>query len=59
MGTHAAAQHIQKHEASAIASGVNLMLAERTTAATQVAGIFLFHLSQLSYACVCIVTILT
>ena len=38
VGTHIAAQHVQTANGSALSGAVNLMLAERTTAATQVAG---------------------
>ena len=38
VGAHMAAQHLQAHAGSALSAGVNLMLAEHTTAATQVAG---------------------
>ena len=38
VGAHAAAQHLGKHGGAALSAGVNLMLAEHTTAATQIAG---------------------
>lgn len=38
VGAHVAAQHIRKHNGSALSAGVNATLAERTTAATQMAG---------------------
>lgn len=38
VGTHMAVQHMQKESGAALAAGINLMLAEHTTAATQVAG---------------------
>lgn len=38
VGTHMAVQHLQQHPGSALSSGVNLLLAERTTGAAQVAG---------------------
>ena len=38
VGAHAAAQHVEKHGGAALSAGVNLMLAEHTTAATQIAG---------------------
>jgi len=36
VGTHMGAQHLNKVGGAALAAGVNLMLAEHTTAATQV-----------------------
>ncbi len=38
VGVHSGAQHLQKAGVSILAGGINLMLAERTTAAAQVAG---------------------
>ena len=38
VGAHAAAQHLGARGGAALAAGVNLMLAEHTTAATHVAG---------------------
>lgn len=38
VGVHLAAQHLASAGGSALAAGVNLMLAEHTTAATTVAG---------------------
>ncbi|KAK9803914.1 hypothetical protein WJX72_004698 [[Myrmecia] bisecta] len=38
VGTHLGAQHLATHGGSALACGVNLMLAETTTAAAQAAG---------------------
>lgn len=38
VGAHAAAQHLGKHGGTALSAGINLMLAEHTTAATQIAG---------------------
>jgi acyl transferase domain-containing protein len=38
VGAHTAAQHLHKHGGAALSAGINLMLAEHTTAATQVAG---------------------
>lgn len=38
VGAHMAVQHLQRHAGSALSGGVNLMLAERTTAAAQIAG---------------------
>ena len=38
VGVHMAMQHLQAHAGSALSAGINLMLAEHTTAATQVAG---------------------
>jgi Beta-ketoacyl synthase, N-terminal domain len=38
VGTHMAAVHLIKRGGTALAAGINLMLAERTTAAAQVAG---------------------
>ena len=38
VGAHMAVQHLQAHSGTALSAGVNLMLAEHTTAATQVAG---------------------
>lgn len=38
VGSHMALQHLHSHRGSALSAGINLMLAEHTTAATQVAG---------------------
>jgi 3-oxoacyl-(acyl-carrier-protein) synthase/acyl carrier protein len=38
VAAHSAAQHLQRRGGAALSAGVNLMLAERTTAAAQVAG---------------------
>lgn len=38
VGVHTGAQHLQRTGVSILAGGINLMLAERTTAAAQVAG---------------------
>ena len=38
VGTHLGMQHLKVHQASALAAGVNLMLAQTTTAAAQAAG---------------------
>ena len=38
VGTHMAVQHLQRHRGGALSAGVNLMLAERTTSAAQIAG---------------------
>ena len=38
VGTHQAAQHLQRHGGGALSAGVNLMLAQRTTSAAQIAG---------------------
>ena len=38
VGTHLGMQHLRTHRGSVLAAGVNLMLAETTTAAAQVAG---------------------
>ena len=39
VATNAAAQYLHKKRGTSLSAGVNLMLAERTTAATQVAGV--------------------
>lgn len=39
VATNAAAQYLHKKGGTSLSAGVNLMLAERTTAATQVAGV--------------------
>ena len=41
VGIHMGASHAAKAHVPALASGINLMLAERTTAATQVLLVFL------------------
>ncbi len=38
VGAHLGMQHLRSHRGSVLAAGVNLMLAETTTAAAQVAG---------------------
>lgn len=38
VGAHAAAQHLGRYGGAALSAGVNLMLAEHTTAATHIAG---------------------
>ena len=38
VGAHAAAQHLGRHGGAAVSAGVNMMLAEQTTAATHIAG---------------------
>jgi hypothetical protein len=38
VGTHMAVQHLQRHRGGALSAGINLMLAERTTSAAQIAG---------------------
>ena len=38
VGAHMGAQHLQRYGGGALACGINMMLAERTSAATQVAG---------------------
>ncbi len=38
VSTHVAAHHVQTSNGSALSGAINLMLAERTTAATQIAG---------------------
>ena len=38
VGAHAAVQHLGRHGGAALSAGVNLMLAEHTTAATHIAG---------------------
>lgn len=38
VGADAAVQYLRKHGGQALSAGVNLMLAEHTTAATQIAG---------------------
>lgn len=38
VGTHMGLAHLQKGASAALAAGINLMLAEHTTAATQIAG---------------------
>jgi acyl transferase domain-containing protein len=44
VGAHAAAQHLGRHGGAALSAGVNLMLAEHTTAATHIAGVLLFRM---------------
>lgn len=54
VGSHAAAQHLGKHGGSALSAGVNLMLSERTTAATQIAGVLCYHMRIRIHCHICL-----
>ena len=53
VGMHAAAQHLGRHGGAALSAGVNLMLAEQTTAATHIAGSHAWYIMQQQGLCPC------